>query len=318
MTPAPFLQLPGDDLPPGDAFWVRAEDGVRLRLVHWPAEDARRGTVLLFPGRTEYCEKYARCAARLNAEGLSVLAIDWRGQGMADRLQDDPRPGHIGEFSDYQNDVVEMLVAAEKLDLPRPWHLLGHSMGGCIGLAAVMTGLPVISATFSAPMWGINHAPMPRFVALGLADAAGALGRGGRAAVGTGGGVNYMLNQPYDDNLLTTDAEEWARLLREAVAWHDLTIGGPSYDWVGKALRECARLAELPAPEPALPMMVSLGTRERIVSGPAIRARAASWPGAKLVEIEGAEHEAMMDSPDRKDQFFAEMLAVIDAANGAG
>ena len=96
----------------------------------------RRGSVLLFPGRTEYVEKYAPVAHRLMAEGYDVLSIDWRGQGMSDRLQPNPRPGHIRDFADYQHDVVEMIVAAEQLDLPRPWHLLAHPMGGCIGLAA--------------------------------------------------------------------------------------------------------------------------------------------------------------------------------------
>ncbi|WP_323032714.1 hypothetical protein [Paracoccus sp. (in: a-proteobacteria)] len=51
MKPAPFNTLPGDPLPLARAFWLRAEDGVRLRAAHWAAGGAS-GTVLLFPGRT--------------------------------------------------------------------------------------------------------------------------------------------------------------------------------------------------------------------------------------------------------------------------
>ncbi|MCF3974625.1 alpha/beta fold hydrolase [Paracoccus salsus] len=302
QEPAPFRQLPDDDRRPATAFWVTADDGVRLRLALWRSDaDRTMGSVLLFPGRTEYIEKYAPFAQRLNAEGYEVMAIDWRGQGMSDRLQKDPRPGHVGNFSDYQRDVVEMVVAATDLDLPRPWHLLAHSMGGCIGLAALHDQLPIASAVFSAPMWGINLRQMPHGVALGVAYMAGRLGHGGRSTPGSGAGGTYFLDEAFSANLLTTDASEWCRLLREAAEWPELTIGGASFNWVSQALNECSRLARLDSP--ALPMTVSLGREEKVVSIPAIRDRVARWPGATLLEIEGARHEVMMDGPERREQF---------------
>lgn len=115
-----------------------------------------------------------------------MLALDWRGQGMSDRLQDNTCPGHIGHFADYQRDVVELVVAAQELDLPRPWHLLAHSMGGAIGLAALQGGLPVASVVFSAPMWGINLRGIPEPVALAMAAGLSRLGRGGHPAPRSG------------------------------------------------------------------------------------------------------------------------------------
>ncbi|MBW7055815.1 alpha/beta hydrolase [Paracoccus bogoriensis] len=308
MQRAPFHQLADDPLEPAQAYWLRAEDGVRLRVACWEtAHAASQGSVLLFPGRTEYVEKYAPIARRLNAAGYHVLAIDWRGQGLSDRLQADPRPGHVGAFSDYQRDVVEMLVAAEDLGLPRPWHLLAHSMGGCIGLAALESGLPVASAVFSAPMWGINLRRIQHGVALGIAYLAGRLGRGGVAAPGSGGTRStYVLDEAFSANLLTRNADEWARLVREAAAWPDLTIGGASFDWVAKALNECTRLSQIPSPD--LPMLVSVGSDERVVSGQAIRDRAARWPGGTLLEVPGARHEVMMETPPLRDLFLQAML----------
>lgn len=284
-----------------------AEDDIRLRLALWNGTGPDpAGTVLLFPGRTEYIEKYAPIAHILNEEGYAVLAIDWRGQGLSARLQADPRPGHIGEFSDYQRDVVEVIALATELDLPRPWHLLAHSMGGCIGLAALHDGLPVQSAVFSAPMWGINLRQMPHRLALGIAYVAGRLGHGGRAAPGGGAGHTYLIDESFGANLLTSDIEEWCRLLREAAAWPDLTIGGATFDWVGKALKECARLASLPSP--ALPMTVSLGSLEKIVSHDAIISRADTWPGARLLKIKGARHEAMMEAEPMREIFLQAAL----------
>ncbi|WP_111558621.1 alpha/beta fold hydrolase [Paracoccus sediminilitoris] len=314
MQQAPFHQLPDDRLAPASAFFVTADDGKRLRLGLWePEVTGPHGTVLLFPGRTEYIEKYAPVARRLTDRGYAVLAIDWRGQGMSDRLQDDPRPGHIIEFSDYQRDVIEMVVAGQHIGLPEPWHLLAHSMGGCIGLAALENDLPVRTAVFSAPMWGINLRRFQHGAALGIAYLAGRLGRGGLVAPGSGGAnATYTLEESFNANLLTGNVDEWTRLMREAAAWPDLTIGGASFDWVGKALNECSRLSRIASPD--VPTLVGLGTEEKVVSARAIRDRVASWPKARLLEVEGARHEILLETPDRRDAFIDAMVAHFEAS----
>lgn len=307
--PAPYRQLPGDGRRPADAFWVQADDQVTLRLGHWQTETALRGSVLLFPGRTEYIEKYAGIAEKLNAAGYDVLAIDWRGQGLSDRLIADKRLGHVGHFSDYQRDVVEMVVAATERDLPQPWHLLAHSMGGCIGLAALHQGLPVASAAFSAPMWGINLRQMPHGIAVGVSYLAGRLGRGTSVAPGSGALGTYVLDESFSANLLTTDADEWCRMVREAAAWPDMTLGGASFDWVGKALNECLRLSRLDSP--TLPALASLGSRERVVSPTAIRARMARWPEAQLMEFPDGLHEVMMCCAERRTAFLTAAVSLF-------
>lgn len=305
MQTAPFRQLPGDRLRPAQAYWVQTEDGLRIRVAHWRAQGDPRGTVLLCPGRTEYIEKYAESADRLTAAGYEVISLDWRGQGLSARLQDDPRPGHIDSFAQYQHDLVEMVVAATELDLPRPWHLLAHSMGGCITLAGLHAGLEVSSAVFSAPMWGINLGRMPQGFAIGLAYLAGRVGRGGRAVFGKGG--TYTLDESFSANLLTEDPGQWSRMLCEDAAWPDMTISGASFTWVKEALNECSRLSQLDAPN--VPALVSLGSEEKVVSARAIRDRVASWPGAELLEIDGARHEVMMCLPERRAAFFDAALA---------
>jgi len=100
LTPAPLFTdvHPGPDT--GLAHWIETSDGKKLRVAHWTVEGAK-GTVLLFPGRTEYVEKYGITAAELARRGLAVMAIDWRGQGLADRLLPDPLVGHVETFSDW-------------------------------------------------------------------------------------------------------------------------------------------------------------------------------------------------------------------------
>ncbi len=300
MTPAPFNTLPGDPIPHVRCFWLRTEDGLRLRAGLWRAERPL-GTVLLFTGRTEYLEKYVQVADDLNAAGYDVLAVDWRGQGLSDRLLADPRPGHIADFADYQRDVVEMVIAAQELNLPQPWHMLAHSMGGTIGLAALMGGLPVQSAAFSAPMLGIDMRGLPESAALALAWLLIRLGRGERPAPGAGGNDSFVLTAPCLGNLLTGDGPRWGRLVAENASWPEIALGGATNLWVRAALLECRRLADLPSPE--LPALIGLGSAERVVSSAAIRARVANWPGARLLNLPDSRHEPMMERDPIRDAF---------------
>ena len=295
---APLHRLPQEPDSGGQGLWVTTSDGLRLRLGLWQPEGTPRGTVLLFQGRTEYLEKYSPVAARLAAQGLAVLAPDWRGQGLSDRLLADPRLGHIGNFADYRADVAAVVSTAESLSLPRPWHLLAHSMGGCIGLAALLDGLPVARAAFSAPMWGLHHPLVPGGVITGLTSAARMLGQAERAAIGTGGRGTYLLDTRFRGNALTSDARQWARLVAQAGSWPELTLGGATYGWIAAARAEMARLAAMPSPE--IPALIGVGGAEAVVSQTAIRRRASSWPQARLLELPGARHELMFDhsAPD--------------------
>ena len=120
--------------------WLRSADGLALRGVAW-GEGAPRGVVLLLQGRTEYAEKYARVAADLGAAGWATATLDWRGQGLSERLWPDRALGHVRRFADYQWDVDALAGWAGRLAPGAPRVLLAHSMGGAVGLRA-RTGGP--------------------------------------------------------------------------------------------------------------------------------------------------------------------------------
>lgn len=295
----------------GSARWIWTEDGLRLRIGLWTG--GQRGTVLLFPGRTEYVEKYARPAAAFCAQGYTLATIDWRGQGLADRLTEDGAVGHVVDFAEYQRDVDSFLAAAEELDLPRPYFLLGHSMGGAIGLRALLRGQEVAAAAFSAPMWGIQLPAALRPVAWGLGWAGRMGPYAGRLAPG-GRRQTYISDSGFEGNLLTSDRDMFDYMRRQVVSHPDLALGGPSYGWVYAALHECRALARLPSPR--LPALCHLGGAEKIVDPGAIRRRMRRWPQGRLQEIARAAHELMMEAPEIRESFFEAVTAHFDAHGG--
>ncbi|MFD1343466.1 alpha/beta fold hydrolase [Litorisediminicola beolgyonensis] len=305
LEEAPFHAALAEAPPETRAVWARTDDGKRIRLAIAEAESPE-GTVLLFPGRTEYVEKYGRTAADLTAAGFSVMAVDWRGQGLSDRLLPDARTGHVDLFADYQRDVAAAVAAAEELGLPRPWHLLAHSMGGCIGLRALTEGLEVASAVFTGPMWGISISTAMRPAAWALSWSGARFGLGHLTAPGTKP-ESYVVTESFESNLLTRDTEMYAYMRRQVTEVPELALGGPSLRWLNEALVECRELAQLPAPD--LPCLTFLGTNERIVDTARIETRMARWPGGRLVHVDGGEHEVLMDDPKTRAEVLSEIVA---------
>lgn len=300
MEEAPFRNDLAEGPDEVSAFWQTASDGMRLRVTLWPRADAK-GTILLFSGRTEYAEKYGRVAHDLTTAGYSIATIDWRGQGKSDRIAKDRRLGHVEAFSDFQFDVAALVQVAIAQGLPKPWHLIGHSMGGCIGLRALIEGLPVERAVFSAPMWGLQMPAVVKPLPYVLPPVMRLVGRGTTVAPGTSS-ENYVLDTVFPENMLTTDRETYDYLARHAKADADFALGGPSTDWVGRATYENRYLASQPRPK--LPVLTYLGGDEQIVTAGAIHKMHAGWPSAELRIVEGARHEIMMEAPVHRAQFF--------------
>ena len=278
--------------PDGICHWLKTVDGVRIRVGHWPLNGAA-GTILIFPGRTEYIEKYGRAAAEFAKRGFSCVAIDWRGQGIADRLLDNRAIGHVDSFNDYQLDVRAVLDHVKSLGLPEPYHLLGHSMGGCIGLRSLYDGLDVKSAAFSAPMWGIKMSAALRPIAWGLSEVSKQLGFGGVFAPGQQA-ETYVLRSTADDNTLTSDHANFEILQRQLQMHPELALGGPSLHWLNESLREMRMLSQRPSPD--LPCVTFLGSEELIVDPARIHERMAIWPNGELVILEQGRHEVMMET----------------------
>lgn len=292
----------------GRALWATTADGVRLRAAIWGG--GARGAAIVFPGRSEFIEKYGRVIGRLRARGLSVVALDWRGQGLSDRNPANPMLGHIDDFRDYQRDVAAVLALEAVEDLPGPRYLVAHSMGACIGLRTLLERADFCGAVLSAPMWHLQMRVATRELTSKMTQLANFMGLGGRLTPGASPGPT-ALAIPFEANALTSDPEHFAWVGAQLAAHPELGLGGPSMQWTYAALEEMARL--FVAPLPKLPVLVFLGTEELVVSTSVIRSQVAKMASAELVICDGARHEILMERPEIQQPVWSRIDGFLDS-----
>jgi lysophospholipase len=295
---APFYESLANGPTGGATFWRQTADAVRIRLGLWRGGD--KGTVFLFPGRGEYVEKYGPTALAMAGAGLNTLTIDWRGQGLSDRLARDPMLGHVADFRHYQRDVTEMLALAETMALPRPWHILSHSMGGTIALRTLTENRSFQSAVFSAPMWGLRIPPHLRPVAHIVSRLAHVARQAHRLTPMTSAD-SYVLTAAPAGNLLTSDETMFLWLRDQITQGPGLALGGPTLGWLRAALIECAWCQRVTPP--SVPALTLLGSDESIVATAPVHRIMARWPQGRLQLVPAARHELPMERPALRQLF---------------
>jgi alpha-beta hydrolase superfamily lysophospholipase len=113
---------------------IRTRDGLELQRRDWPSGDAR-GTIVIVHGLGEHAGRYAHVAARLNASGWSVVAVDQRGHGASAGER-----GRLAADDDLLFDLASVLDALRG-ETAAPLVLLGHSLGGLVAARFVSGGL---------------------------------------------------------------------------------------------------------------------------------------------------------------------------------
>ncbi|MEM1265468.1 MAG: alpha/beta hydrolase [Pseudomonadota bacterium] len=267
---------------------------------------------MVLPGRTEYIEKYGPVVSEILTRRFAAAIIDWRGQGLSERPLRGVSIGHVDDFSEYQRDLAALLAAPEVASLPGPRAMLAHSMGGCIGLRALSEGLDVAASIFCAPMWGVVLPAPERMSQLAIRTAA-RIGLRRRFARDTSE-TTYVLTTDLEENTLTADRSAFARFQAEARAMPELTLGGPSYGWLAAAHREFDAIRKRPAPSG--PILTFLGSKEAVVLPDPIRRESARQPNAQLVDLDGARHEVLLETPHIRAAVWAQIDAFLNTQMG--
>lgn len=116
---------------------TRMPDGTILRTLHWEPEGEPWAVALVVHGLGEHGGRYANVASAFTAAGIDVHAYDHRGFGGSAG-----RRAYVDSWSQFHDDLAQMMTAIRVDHAGLPLVLYGHSMGGLVTLGYVLSETP--------------------------------------------------------------------------------------------------------------------------------------------------------------------------------
>lgn len=278
----------------------KGKDGVIIRYAALRQEKVDRA-ILIVNGRVESYLKYQELAWDLWRQGYSLYLIDHRGQGMSGRMLDDPQKGYVDQFDDYVVDLKQFHDQIIMADQPTKLFLLAHSMGGAIS-ARYLERWPedIKAAVLSSPMLGINLGGLPKWLAKGLAATLGTVG-GWIGEPPYGPGQGPYQDDGFADNGLTHSHSRYQAFRQLYEQYPQIKLGGATAHWIYQGITGAdAAIAEAGAIK--TPLLVLQAGDDKIVDNAAQDrfCTLAKCEGGKPLRIEGAWHELLMETDDKR------------------
>ncbi|HHQ5454573.1 TPA: alpha/beta fold hydrolase [Aeromonas veronii] len=286
----------------------KGKDGVTIRYAALRQAKVDRA-ILIVNGRVESYLKYQELAWDLWRQGYSLYLIDHRGQGMSDRMLNDPQKGYVDDFDDYVVDLKQFHDQIIMADQPAKLFLLAHSMGGAIS-ARYLERWPddIKAAVLSSPMLGINLGGLPKWLAKGLASTIGTVG-GWLGEPPYGPGQGAYQDHGFADNGLTHSQSRY-QAFRQIYEQHpQIKLGGATAHWIYQGITGAdAAIADAGAIK--TPLLVLQAGNDSVVDNTAQDrfCTIAKCEGGKPLRIEGAWHELFIESDDKRQPALTAMV----------
>ena len=312
---APLMSIPESRAPEGGVGeWFRGAGGLRLRLGWWPCSNPARGTVFISPGRSEPIEKYYEVIRDLLARDFCVVAHDWRGQGLSARLLPDRLKCHARSAEEFLDDFQRLLDSFEDR-APRPWLMLGHSMGAGLNLMTLMKGEQRISgALFVNPLLRLKTGKHALWTVSFQTD----------WQVNHGRGTDYIpeifddpFEHTFENDALTHDRARYDVWREQLFACPHLAVGSPTWGWLHFALRLGETLLKDKAKllkKIRTPITLLVSGDDHIMNKAFAKPFAKKLGKATCVEIPGAEHEILIEADEYRNRALAEFDAMAEVA----
>jgi len=285
-------------------------DNVNIYYRFFLNSSSNKRSIVISNGRSEAVIKYKEVIWDLFNNGYSVFTLDHRGQGFSDRLVDsDLQLGYIDDFENYISDLKTFYDEIVKKENRSKIFLLGHSMGGAIGLRYIER-FPndFHAAAFTSPLLGIpfSNCFLVRFI----------FGKDRQYAKGK---RSYDQEEhSFEKNLTTNSKIRYSIILREYENNPKAKLGGASYRWVKEACKICRNIFS-ESSKINIPLLLFQGTDELIVD-PEAQKRFVLHLNKKNksvenVIIDGARHELLFEKDEYRIPVLTKILEFFDSHN---
>ncbi len=267
----------------------------------WVSPANPKAVVVGLGGLSEFSEKYFELAHDMVARGYAFWTMDWAYQGRSGRMA---APYTHRRHSDgYENDVADLhdlITRFIRPSSPAPLLLIAHSMGGNIGLRYLSTHTETFrAAALSAPFLGIKKIT-------GIDKILLAILRRLTPDNYVPGGKDWQEKSRKSDGSDIFSSDPLRDKIHNAYSLADdiLQIGSPTIRWVYESLQSSAVLAAPGTLEKIqIPVLVAMAGRDDIVSNKDIRAAASRLKAGRLLVLDGARHEILMEKDEYRGAF---------------
>jgi lysophospholipase len=292
-------------------FTFEPEPAVHIRYAVSRTSASMRRVLILANGRGEFIEKYEEVIQELNTRGFDVWTMDWRGQGLSSRPLAQWQKGHCDSFEMYLSDFHKFVQRVENCDANGGPYLIGHSMGGHLGLRYLAMHPETFSrAVIIAPLIEFPKTPFSPLIQL-VVKLMCALGcsrwyffRG-----------DYGSKQEvFEGNRLTSDPERF-KIKGNAIRKNPkLALGGITLGWLRAAGRSVATLRRV-AERILCPVLFVVPEREQVVDGTAAPEFARRVPRGEVCLLADSRHEVLFETDAIREQFWSAVDPFLKDAN---
>ena len=289
-------------------------DDIRINYASF-TESSHQRCIVIVPGRSEGYLKYQELSYELFGQGYDIHIIDHRGQGISERLTQNPHKGYVKTFDDYSTDLAQFIDTIIEPTCAQTY-LLAHSMGGAIATRYMQKHENKIKASvLASPMIAINGGGIPPWLANFLIKGGNSLNSLVSDQPWYFLGQNDHSRTDFKDNKLsqsTTRYHIFDELYEQTLA---LQLGGVTFHWLAQAIEANENIFS-DIEKLKVPTIVLQAGSDTIVDNDAQNefcqalhaVKADSCPDGKPTVITGAMHELFFEQDQYRNQAMSAVL----------
>ena len=312
LLEAPLLEIHNFSCPGGTAYFFPVNEEDNLRIAFWNLESTK-GTIILQSGRTEFIEKYYEVISEFIQRGYAVAMMDWRGQGLSSRISRNRRIGHIDKFETYDNDLIKVMNKYFISKCPKPHIGFGHSMGGCLLTSYFISSENLFDkCILCAPMLSVRANALSRRIVntLGLLEIVGLGSFPMRRP--SWDKENGWLEEPFEENALTTDKMRFNRTYELLSRYPELGIKGMTVGWLKHAIKRTNKFKILDWSQLIKkPLLLLDATDDKLVNSKSNKELLGQSSLTTIASID-AQHEIMMENDEIRREAWKAIDSFLD------
>ena len=282
-----------------------SHDGLKIRYDTYACrENTCRGTIVLLGGRSEFIEKYKEIVDQLLARNLDVATLDWRGQGLSDRMLPNRHKGYVGSYDDYLQDLTYFMDRYVPQQEGKPVMILAHSMGGHIALRYLHDNPGRVGkAVLTSPLIDIAG---PTLLTQTMKMVVHIAAKSGfKKHYATRANDFDSSKKRFAGNRLTRDPYRFQKTIQMIANNPDVAIGGVTFGWLNATFNSIRyMMGDGYLESIATPLLIVSAGADEIVSVAAQKKACRRIPDCDLIMIPNALHELLIETDAVLEKFW--------------